>query len=412
MKLLNSLNSLFIDMRCKTLIWIVVLLVFITGCKKKNALVLRETFSGNDPHPFGAMVAKQMMTDYYSKHYINIANESIAENVLLQTDDHALYFCVSKNLYLSKDDINAIHESVISGNTFFFSADHVDPVLLRYIQCTVTDAEENIPVEELQMKETGVSLISALTIPGDSSYRYFYYPFTRHFSQMNKSGRVIGYNHNGDPDCLVMYMGKGRLYIHTNPRVFSNYFLLTDNNYRYFESLLRIFGDNPQHIYWDNHYQHSINRSSSNPERKNSLSELIKYPPLAWAFFTLLGLFAIYVIVNGKRRQKVIRVIPPNTNNSVAFAETIARLYMQDGDHKTIALKMAHHFQEFIRTNYYLNSNMSRDEMINVLSRKSGVSVEHTRSLLMAIDKLTQAREVTSNELFRFHNQIQEFYKR
>lgn len=176
------------------------------------------------------------------------------------------------------------------------------------------------------------------------------------------------------------------------------------------ENILRVLGDSPQHVFWDDYYR-LLNGKPGVNSGGNVIGGILKQPPLAWAFFLLIGLFAFYLIFNGKRKQRQIKLLPPNINSSVSFSETIARLYMQEGDHKAIALKMAAHFHEFIRTNYYLTANISHHDLVSSLSRKSGVSEEHTRALLDALNKLAFAEVLSDKELFHLHNQIQEFYK-
>lgn len=390
---------------------IIGLIFFICGCSAKKELNLKQTFSASDPNPFGTMVARQMLTRYYPNNYVVNAKEGVSKNSLMQNDKNSLYFCISNNLFLKADEVNSILNSVYEGNTFFFAASYFDTSLMNAVFCKQADATDWLS-GLTGYREASVKLINGLASGKDSVFSYYYYPFSRYFSTINSSyGRIMGYNGDGNPNCIIIYWGKGRLLLHTEPRALSNYFLLKNDNYKYLETYLRVMGDTPEHVIWDDHYR-LVNRSSKNPKSTSALNEVLKFPPLAWAFFLLLALLGFYFIFNGKRRQKEIKIIPPNTNSSVAFSETIARLYMQEGDHKAIATKMAAHFQEFLRTNYYLNPRMSREELIDTLSRKSGVAPEHTSSLLDALDKLPNAKKITDKELFTLHNQIQEFYKK
>lgn len=357
------------------------------------------------------MVARQLFKQYYSGNFVVDARQGISTNPMLKTDVNSVYFCISKNLILTNAEVQTIFNSVYAGNTFFLSATRFDAALLNTVFATVAEAVDTSTFQK-NYAETRVSLIHDLVNGDDSVFSYYYRSFNHYFLAGNSNnGRSVGYNGDGNTNCMVFFWGKGKLFLHSEPRAFSNYFLLTNNNYRYLENILRVLGDSPQHVFWDDYYRLLNSKPGSNSDG-NAIGGILKQPPLAWAFFLLIGLFAFYLIFNGKRKQRQIKIVPPNINSAVAFSETIARLYMQEGDHKAIALKMAAHFQEFIRTNYYLTANISHPEMVSTLSRKSGVSEESTKMLLDALDKLALAKVVTDKELLVLHNQIQEFYKK
>lgn len=356
------------------------------------------------------MLARQMFGQFYSSHYVVTTKDGIRNNTMLKSDKEAVYFCIARNLFLDDAEVEFILNRVYEGNSLFFSAAYIDRRLMDAISCAMDEGVDSTFSPD-GLADTRVRVIKGLADGSSSSYGYFYRPFIRYFSTINpRYARVLGYNGNGTPNCIVFFWGKGKLFLHTAPRAFSNYFLLLGNNYRYFESFLKVLGDKPSHIYWDDYYRMAV-RNPHSANGSSAIGELLKYPPLAWALFLVAGLFGLYVIFNSKRRQRKIRIISPNENSSVAFSETIARLYMTEGNHKSIAQKMATHFQEFVRTNYYLNAHIRNEELVSALSRKSGVEEAHTRSLLAAINKLENAREITDKELFQLHFQIQEFYK-
>ena len=390
-------------------ILIILYVIGVFSCSKQEGIDLRETFSATDAKPFGGMVANQLFNQYYASYYVVKTNHAVSKNSMLKSDANAVFFSISRHLFLEDEDVQTILNRVYEGNTFFFSSAYFDTSLMNTINCRVS--ETAFPVSNTNLyTDARVRLIADLGKGNDSTFGYFYRPFRHYFSTINPSyGRILGYNGEGYPNFIVIFWGKGKLMLHSEPRAFSNYFLLTRNNYRYMENILQVLGDSPGHVYWDDYYR-TLTRKPAANNGGGTLNEFLKQPPLAWAFYLLAALLAAYVLFNGKRKQREIRVIAPNMNSSVAFSETIARLYMQEGNHKAIALKMVTHFQEFLKTNYYLDANINRHDLVLALSRKSGVSEDDTRSLFVAIDKLAMAREVTDSELFKLHSQMQEFY--
>ena len=175
--------------------------------------------------------------------------------------------------------------------------------------------------------------------------------------------------------------------------------------------LLQVTNASPQHVYWDDYYNRH-NYQGNAGKKNNSLAEIFKYPSLKAAFLLLCLILLLYLLFGTKRKQKVIKEIKPNRNSSVAFTETVARLYLQEHDNKNIADKMITYFHEFIRTNYYLYVNPASSEFISVLSKKAGIPEENTIKLMEAINKVNESEVLDDQQLLTLNEQIQQFYKK
>ena len=123
------------------------------------------------------------------------------------------------------------------------------------------------------------------------SYGYYYYPFLNSLSGYDTAfTRVLGVNENNQPNYIILFSGKGRIYLHVAPRIFSNYFLLTGDNYKYLENVLSYLRTDPKNIYWDEYYKNAnLNRRKNNDGKDDndfsSLSVIRQHPPLLWAFW-------------------------------------------------------------------------------------------------------------------------------
>lgn len=381
------------------------------GCRLKQRLPsLRETYSYKDTKPFGAYTAKKILDNCFPGNYVQTVKEPFAKTAAIFDDSSSVYFCVSRNLFLGEKDVDAILNFVYNGNSAFFATSNFDSLLLNRIFCEVDSAASFTGYRAGEYEQTSVRLMEGINADKDS-FGYFYRPFRSYFSVMNdRYSRVIGYNALGEPNCIVFFWGKGKLFLHTDPRVFSNYFLLTQNNNKYMQRLMQVQGQDPQHVFWDDYYNKINSRRSQG--NSSSLSEIFKYPPLQTAFWLLLSMLLLYILFEGKRRQRMIREIKPNENSSVAFTETIARLYLQKHDNKNIADKMITYFYEFIRNNYFLNANTGNKDFIIALSKKSGVSEEMTIALFNAISQANKSSTIDDFQLLSLNGQIQQFYKK
>lgn len=391
---------------------IIFLFASIISCRKTLPLLpdLREKYSYTDTKPFGTFAAHAIVEKVYADNYILKSNSSFEEKFAAMKDTGTLYFCISRNYLLRERDVFTMLDYVLRGNTAFISASYIDTLFLGKMNCTQANYDWLYRMGNTSYRKTSVRLIEAATNPTDS-FTYFYYPFANYFSSISNPGcRIIGYNDNGDPNFLVFFWGKGRIYLHSDPRAFSNYFLLTDENYKYFQQVLQLMPQKPVQVYWDNYYN-GISLKPAAKKKFTGLNAIFDQPALSTAFWISISLLGLYLIFNSKRRQRIIPVIKPLENTTIAFAQVIAGLYLQEKNNKNIADKMVMYFNEHIRSRYLLNTNSINADFIAALSRKSGVTRDKTESLYNFIHLINTSDEINDNQLLSLNEQIQEFHK-
>ena len=397
----------------KGLVHIVLLLivtVLLQGClgsENRKLPSLKETYSKKDKKPFGAAIAYRQLEAMYEHNFIQEKKQNFKETWENISDTGALYICLAPKLFVTEEDVEAMMEFVHAGNSLFISAGKIDEFLLDEVGCSVVYTSQAI--ENMLGKMDNTSVSSALQ-PA-FKYGYYYYPFHNFFTNIDSSNtRVLGYNDDKRPNSIVYFYGKGRLYLQCEPRAYSNYFLLKDNNYHYLKNTVAFTQNEPQHVYWDDYYNKLMNRKNSK-RNFSSFSEIMKHPPLKAAFWLSLSLLLLYLLFGGKRVQRIIQQLKPNENTTVTFTETIGRLYLQKKDNKNISDKMITYFNEYIRNTYFLNTNHVNDVFIIMLSRKSGVEKEKIDSIYRTIVATQGSNVVNDYQLLSLQEQIQQFYK-
>lgn len=384
--------------------------VVFTQCNSNSRKMpdLAETYLAKDKKPFGAYVAYHQLEEMFYRNTIRNEKNSFEDSWKNLEDTGSNYICIANTLYASDADISSIINFVKNGNDAFLSANKFDEQLLAKLECKVS---VNLPLTYMlgkQFQYSGVKM-DMTALPDTSLYRYFYFPFYKGFSAFNATNtRVLGLNENGDPNFIVVFKGKGRFFLHSEPRAFSNYFLLQQDNYKYLQKVFGYMRPYPDHIYWNDYYQDGRRKSEKS---SGTLGEILKYPPLAAAFWLTLILFLLYIFFGMKRRQRVIELLKPNENTTVTFTETIGRLYLQKKDNKNIADKMITYFNEYIRNNYFLNTNIVTEDFITTLSRKSGVQRDKVEALYRTINHAHANAVVDDYQLMSLNEQIQNFYK-
>ena len=367
---------------------------------------LRESYSKRDKKPFGTYIAYNQVEQLFNKNTVRETHRSFADTYKDISDKEALYICITKNLFLNEEEASAMLQYVEKGNDLFISASYIDRNLLKKIPAeqSPTFVYEAFNFDSMRNTTTGFEA---------AHYGYFYFPFTSYLSpDKNPLIKTIGINEKGKTNCIVYFYGKGKLFLHNEPRAFSNYFLLQKDNYNYLQRLLGYAVILPEHLYWDDYYNKLTYRKSGHPNNFSTLEELWRHPALKNAFLLSLLLLALYILFGGKRRQRIIAPVKQNENTTITFTETIGRLYLQKGDNKNIAEKMITYFNEYIRNSYFMNITHVNNDFISTLSRKSGVDRDKVEILYRAIAQVQQNHEVSDYELLSLNELIQLFYKR
>ncbi len=385
-------------------------LLLLASCANENKIPsLRETYSKNDSRPFGANIAYRQLETMFTDNIIRDKKQPFVSAWQGIYDTNSIYFCVASNLYVTEEEVNAMMEYIKNGNNLVIAAGRIDENLLKRVGCNEMYADFYIENMLLKMKDTRASLYSN----PQTYYGYYYYPIQNHFINIDSSTtKVLGLNDDGKPNSIVYFHGRGKLFLQCEPRALSNYFLLTQNNHQYLQQLLAYTNKEPEHVYWDDYYSKlSGRKQGKNEEGFSTFSEIMKHPPLVFAFWLALLLMLLYILFGGKRVQRIIPQLKPNENTTLTFTETIGRLYLQKKDNRNIADKMVTYFNEYIRNTYFLNTNHINDEFVTVLSRKSGIEKSMVDTLYRSIAATQSSAEVNDYQLLSLQQQIQDFYK-
>lgn len=196
--------------------------------------------------------------------------------------------------------------------------------------------------------------------------------------------------------------GHGNFFMHLQPIVFTNYYLLKENHAQYAADVLSYIENGP--IHYDSHNKIGANLGHS------PLRFILKEPALRWAWYLALISLLLFMIFNAKRKQRIVKVIKPLKNTTVAFTKTIGNLYYETKDHNTIIDKKIMYFLESIRRVFYLDTQVLDDKFVKNLSLKSGKDSKQIQHLVNVIVNLKAKRLCNEYDLLRLNNVIEDFY--
>ena len=134
------------------------------------------------------------------------------------------------------------------------------------------------------------------------------------------------------------------------------------------------------------------------------------HPALRTAYYLLLVTGILFVLVEARRRQRIIPTLVPLPNTTLLFTRTVAGLYQQGRNHAQIAEKKTALFLDYLRTRFQEVAPDLADETFRErLSQKAGVPKSRVDELVRLINFARTAPAVTDRELLILSRAIHDF---
>lgn len=215
-----------------------------------------------------------------------------------------------------------------------------------------------------------------------------------------------------DDSCVNAFylnVGKGRIVIHCNPLLFTNFYLSTNEGFLHCNNFLSFLQHGP--VYWMEPWN-GYPDSSAEREVNNPLRFLFSHPHLKWGWYVFLIAVLLYLFFRSKRRQRIIPLMPVNVNTSIEYTKAIGSLYFQKRSHRQIASEMHLIFLAEIRSRYNIPTDVPDEELAAQLHLRSGLSTQALNNLLKQFRQIHKNDSVTESELIRLHDAVDYYHKK
>lgn len=429
-----------------------------------------QDYKTTSKEPYNNYMVFNLLKNYKTdKEFVSIENlltEKLAEEEIKNATKPISYVFVGDSPYLLDDEIDSLMKFVAKGNTAFFAANRIPDTLFQLLNLK-NSSYDNYSYDSLITTNFNSSILQNqppfkfnFRKKNESKGNYWYYFKEEHLeeaeakkigeqykklgyfntlTELNETGAYSEENNEEYVDeneqdenyttqsnqneeeyvttqtkyihfIRVKYK-KGYVYIHKNPVLFTNYYLIQQDGKKYIE---RTFSHLPEgDILWDersHHYKQTKGKYQKRANRPSPLSYILSQESLAWAYYTLLISAFLFVVFRGKRMQRIMPILRKEENTSLEFTKTVGQLYYLQQDHKRLSQLKIRLFFDFIRTKYHMNTQHIDDDFRKKLSERSGINRELIDLLLSDIQKVNGQHEVSEWLLRKIHIQIQEFY--
>lgn len=392
----------------KTKIYAVVFVLFIFGyiyleSTKKQPINWFPSYAAKHKIPFGTFVLKEELSTLFPLNTIETVD--ISPYVYLQdTTRVGTYFFVDDALSFGDAEFERLLKFVERGNDVFISTHEIN-------MDTLNIKTERLISENLDEKVFFKQLNTAFNSREFSFDRYFVNNvFTEIDTLKTTPLGITGYVDTNEERTeegvnFVKYsLGKGTLYLHTFPEVFTNYAILNSSNHQHTANILSYLRDDIP-ILWDAYYKTGKSRITS------PLQYLLGSKHLKWAYYMALIGVLFFVVFEGKRKQRSIPIITPLKNQTLAFTRTIANMYFEKQTHKNIAEHKISYLLAFIRAKLHISTTNIDALFYENVALRSGSPLTEVEKLFKLCDEIHLKNEITSEDLIRLNKMIEKFKK-
>lgn len=385
-----------------SLLFVVALGIAIIDAGAKRPIDWSKSYNFRDKIPYGLFVFRSELPQILgSERSYSDFGESTYE-LIAQLDSMQDYrrsiLDIYPNIGYDQVDAKVVLSYIREGGEVFLSGEYLGEQLLDTLGIQVETLRETL----FMPTDKNISY----SLEGDTSRIHLAKAMGfRVFSKLDaKTCTILGQLHargRAIPNFVRVSLGKGTLYLHLLPEVFTNYHLLQKGGYEYASKAVQaIQGDK---VMLSDYYFES-------EQSRTPLRVILTNPGFYQAWYLLLfGLLVLFVF-KSKREQRAVKIIKPEQNLSKEFAKTIGTLYYENGHPGNIIHKKIDYFLYTIRSNYQVETmNLLDEKFLRVLSLKTAVSVEETTALFSFIHECKSRNDFTIEEVKKVNRRIEEF---
>ena len=381
----------------------------------------RLNYSPNVETAYSISLFNEMLVDgVFEEYKILPQEEDFITDVNLADNSTDNYLFIGNTNYLTTTDVDSLHKFISAGNnamiisnTFNNGLYLISGLDTNFVVSTNFEYTENNILTSVNTDSIGSYVLTHSNNKKPFTFIAKHTTFTRLNKKTSEIYTPYRYNvlgveidsssHSRQQYFLQYNIGKGKLYIHSNPLLFTNYFLRTEQGLDYVSQVMSYLKKGE--IYLDIRSQNPYYMKKGGVKTtKTGLEFILNNKELRWAWYLILMLGLTYIIFNSKREQRVIPYMASLKNTSINFAETIGRLFLYQNDHKFLVKRKMKLFIHDIKTQYKIKSNDLNSGIINELHKKTEVNITTIESLIgyynSIINKKTKVTEVDLDEFF------------
>jgi hypothetical protein len=352
------------------------------------------SYSRDDKIPYGSFVLYDLLPRLFPQQSIAPIDATVYE-VLEQLDDSVSnYIFINRTFEPDQYDTEKLLDFASNGGTIFVSAEDISGNFADTLGIETMYSFSSV-ADTVQFKFVNPALAATA--------RLRQYGASSSFSVFDTTrATVLGMDTENNINFIRMPFGRGMLYLHTMPIMFTNYNILHKQNSEYVYAALSYLP--VQRTLWDEYYK------AGRTEIKHPLRYILNNRSLGWAWRVLLVALILFAIFEAKRKQRIIPIVAPPANATLEFVTMVGKLYYQHGDLRNIADKKITYVLEYIRSHLGVQTTEFNDEFIAAVAARSGIDPDKVRALFDIIRLVQSKQHIDDSQLSLLNERIEQFY--
>ncbi|MBK8845285.1 MAG: hypothetical protein IPO27_01525 [Bacteroidetes bacterium] len=384
---------------------VLMLLLILSQIFGPKTISWNETYLKDKKNPYDLYALYEMLPDLFKNKKISYLRippyNAILESDTLLTNHPVNYLFIGS---FASDSLSkkALSNFVLRGNNVFISGTYDLPDYLLE-ECGLQMHSYYYDLDTLQYSDT-IKVYAASDVERKNPFRMPVGDCANFLDLQEGSAAEVLMTDSLGYALFVRYRhGSGYYYLSVIPKIFSNYYVMKDlkNNLA-----LQTLAYLPQYDIWYDEYAKLGREGGQSP-----LRVIFFNPTLQWSYYIIIVLLLLYMLFYSKRLQRVIPVLTPPANTSIAFSKTISMLYLRKRDHRSIAIKKAEQFLEMLRERYRINTTEFNKETLAELSGKSGVPLAMINDINSQINLVRHNESIDGTTLLELNTLITKFEK-
>ncbi|MGI4833865.1 MAG: DUF4350 domain-containing protein [Janthinobacterium lividum] len=338
-----------------------------------------------------------------------------AASQLPLTTQRATYVFVNQEFGSSPLETGALLRFIEQGNDVFVAAESFGgrgPTLADSLGVALVEADTTLAQAARQQarlrRPDSVALHLLGPAPGPRATFRFPVAAAGYRLALNSHyphrGATLATDERGRPVLLRLDVGRGHLLLCSVPLALGNYWLLKPRQSDFALAALSALPTG-RPVWWDEY------QKQGRAGEQSLLRVVLGSPALRAAYYLLLAGALLLVLVEARRRQRIIPTIRPLPNTTLLFTRTVAGLYRQGrGGHGAIAERKVTLFLDYLRTRFQEPSPDLADETFRErLSQKAGLPRARVDELVRYINFARTAPTVTDHQLLVLSGALRDF---
>ncbi len=334
-------------------------------------------YSKNSREPMGCSVLYQFLPDLFPGYTIESSTHDFYTFCRADMESNRNMIVIVNEFQLDREASRALINWVEQGNNLFVSSLGFSNAFCReagfmreeYINPLISSKPNGKQKSYYRQTDTGdTTMVTGPWLPtGFSADSVSWADVLMESFVEGASGPPV--------NCMIKIVhGRGNIYIHGAPFLFSNYMLHSDKTLALAAYTLSYLP--PANTIWDEYYKTESAGSSG-----NGMKVIFERASLRYAWMLLIATMVLYVLFMGKRRQRAIPVIPPPRNETAGFVGTLSQLYFEKRNNSDIILKRYKYLFSVLRNKFSIMLVPGDAGFHEKLRQATGASHEEVKQL-------------------------------